>query len=167
MTEGKATRTFCGEARRFYREVVLTYDGDDCLIWPYMRDAKGYGRMKVDGRMSLVSRRVCEEINGQAPTPKHEAAHSCGNGHLACATKGHLSWKTRAENCADKLIHGTHDRGERNSQAKLTEAQAREVLALKGKETHRSIAERFGIARQTVTRIQSGNGWAWLSDATA
>lgn len=167
MTSGKTAGTISGEARRFYSEVVITYDGDDCLIWPYTRDAKGYGRMKVDGRMALVSRRVCEEANGTPPTPSHEAAHSCGNGKFGCVTKRHLSWKTRAENCADKIIHGTHDRGERNSQAKITESQAREILALKGRGTQRSIAERFGIARRTVTQIQSGKRWAWLSEESA
>lgn len=95
-----------GEPQEFYRNIVLPYAGKDCLTWPFSRNAAGYGRIWVDGGMRTVSRRVCEEVNGPPPTPKHEAAHSCGKGHLACVTKGHLSWKTPKENCADRIIHG-------------------------------------------------------------
>lgn len=99
-----------GEASRYFREVVLAYNGSDCLSWPYSCNDSGYGKMQFDGRVQIVSRLVCEHVNGPPPTPKHDAAHSCGKGHEACCTKHHLSWKTRAENMADKIVHGTSSR---------------------------------------------------------
>ena len=42
------------------------------------------------------------------------------------------------------LIHGTHSRGERSGMAKLTEVQARQILALKGTMSPREIAEKIG-----------------------
>lgn len=39
----RPARSNKGEAQRFFREVVLTYEGDECLIWPYSRDNYGYG----------------------------------------------------------------------------------------------------------------------------
>lgn len=96
-------RTADGEPKRYLHEVVLAYEGDECMPWPYGRYASGYGRI----RGSIVSRLVCEAVNGPPPTPKHEAAHSCGKGHEGCVTKGHLSWKTHAENMADTIAHGT------------------------------------------------------------
>lgn len=95
--------TYDDSAQRYFREVVMAYDGDECRAWPLAKDPQGYGRF--GGKH--VHRRVCEEANGPAPTPKHEAAHSCGGGHLACCTKRHLSWKTPKENQADRIIHGT------------------------------------------------------------
>ena len=158
---GKTDR---GAAIRFYDEKVRSYGGDDCLIWPYDRRDTGYGSMSHNGKTVLVSRRICEEVNGPPPAPNHEAAHSCGKGHLGCVTKGHLSWKTSKENKADKLAHDTHDRGERNSQAKITESVALEIIALRGKESQSSIARRFGIVQQQVSRIQRGERWAWLPE---
>lgn len=96
-----------GEALRFYREVVLPYDGDECLVWPYATKFDGYGMLWLAGRPHIVSRLVCEDANGPAPTPKHDAAHSCGQGRLGCVAKRHLSWKTRLENVADSIAHGT------------------------------------------------------------
>lgn len=152
-----------GEPERFYREVVLPYLGDDCLAWPFARSAQGYGQVWVDGKPVLVSRLVCEEANGPPPTPKHEAAHSCGHGHLGCVTKDHLSWRTRLQNKADELTHGTRSRGERNGRTKITEDQAREILALKGSKPQRLIADRYGVKRQAISKIQTGKNWAWLS----
>lgn len=157
-----AGKTDRGAAIRFYEDVVLVYLGDECLVWPFDRKRNGYAGMRHDGKSVLVSRRVCEEVNGPPPSPDHEAAHSCGGGHLGCVSKWHLSWKTSKENKADKLIHDTHDRGERNSQAKITEDMAIEIIALRGKESQSSIARRLGIVQQQVSRIQRGKRWAWL-----
>lgn len=154
--------TPCGDPARFLNENVLTYDGDDCVAWPYNTNSSGYGRIWRDGADHFVHRIVCEYVNGPAPTPKHEAAHSCGKGHLACVTKSHLSWKTRTENFADKIEHGTAIRGDKCSFAKLSEADARTIQHLKGSMSQREIAAHFGVSRSTVGLIQAGKRWAWL-----
>jgi hypothetical protein len=150
---------------RFIDEVALRHTGGECLIWPFSKNCKGYGRVWVDGKHFLASRYICELVNGPPPTPAHEAAHSCGKGHEACIAPGHLEWKTHAENMADKMVHGTSNRGERNGQVKITEAQAREILALKGKETQSKLAERFLVSRSLISRIHAGDCWGWLAAA--
>jgi hypothetical protein len=48
-----------GAATRFYYEVALTYEGDECLIWPYA-NVRGYAQLVVDGRTQrLVCRCGC------------------------------------------------------------------------------------------------------------
>lgn len=152
-----------GEPEQFYQDVVRPYEGDDCLIWPYSRSEGGYGLIWRDVRMERVCRLVCEEDKGTPPTPEHEAAHSCGKGHLGCVTRRHLSWKTHAENMADTLVHGTHSRGERSTSAKLTEVQVREIRSLKGKFTQKQVSEKYGISPTNVSAIQAGKAWAWLA----
>lgn len=149
-----------GAARRFYEETVLTYEGDDCLLWPFARYDYGYGKINDGGRTRRVHRLACEESHGQPPTPEHQAAHLCGNGHLGCVTKRHLAWKTRAENEADKVSHGTVLRGERNSRAKLTESDVREILSLKGSMTQAAIGGHFGVHQVTISKIFVGETWA-------
>lgn len=148
-----------GEAERFYREVVQNYSGDDCLIWPFAKTS-GYA---VLGR-SQLHRRVCIEENGPPPTKSHQAAHSCGKGHLGCVNRHHLRWATPVENNADKRIHGTHIRGSLHGAAKITEEQAKLIMALKGKLSQPKIAQKFGIARSTVNNVHNGMCWAWLFD---
>lgn len=156
-----------GELIRFIHEVALRYTGNECLTWPFGKVSKGYGLVSIDGKKVVASRYVCELAHGAPPTPKHDAAHSCGKGDEGCITQSHLSWKTRAENMADKLIHGSHNRGERHNMVKLTEAEAREILSLKGIETQRATAARLGITRSNVSAIHRGKSWAWLSEGVA
>lgn len=145
-----------GEPERFYREVVLQYDGDDCLIWPFAITPQGYGEIRVDGMTRGVHRRVCEEVNGVPPTPKHDAAHSCG--HRGCVTKRHLSWKTRLQNKADELTHGTR-------KAKLTKPEVLEILALKGVESQSTLGGIYGVSPSTISSIQTGRTWSYLQES--
>lgn len=153
-----------GATQAYFRDVVLTYDGDDCLTWPFGTTAQGYATLWRVDRKQLVSRLVCEEVYGPPPSPEYQAAHSCGNGHLSCVAKGHLSWKTATSNHADKLIHGTTSRGQRHGNSKLTEADVREIRTLKGTLLQYEIADQFGVAPSLISLIHSGDRWGWLDD---
>lgn len=153
-----------GEPMAYYMDVVLNYEGDECLFWPYGQNGSGYGVLGVNGKSATVHRKVCEDVNGLPPTSRHEAAHSCGKGHEGCCAKSHLSWKTPAENQADRLIHGTDFRGEKCPTSKLKEDQVREIISLKGKETNVSVAKRYGISVGHVSEIQNGKTWSWLHE---
>lgn len=143
----------------FLHNTVMPYQGQDCLTWPYTRDRTGYGRIRINKKSLSVSRLVCEHVHGPAPTNTHEAAHSCGNGHLGCVTPSHLSWKTPAENQADRIAHGTHQFGEKNARNKLTEKQVQKIRSLKGIITQVEIARIFGISFVTVSDIHNRRRW--------
>lgn len=150
-----------GDILRWVHDVAM-HHGDECLIWPFGTDGHGYGVLYIDGKRAGAHRYVCELAHGAPPTPKHEAAHSCGHGKDGCVNRNHLLWKTRIENQADRLEHGTHNRGTRQGGAKLTEDDVREIIALKGIEMQRNLAERFGVRRTTIASIQQGRNWAWV-----
>lgn len=159
-----AGRTPDGEPLKFFNEVVLAYRGDECLTWPFGANSQGYGTVQVDGKTQRVHRLVCEHRHGPPPTPNHDSAHSCGRGHLACVNQMHLVWKTSAENEADKLTHGTHNRGERCGASRLTEPDVHEIRRLLAYgETQQAIADRFGVHLMTVNDINTGRSWAWLA----
>ena len=90
-----------GEPARYLREVVLPYNGDDCLIWPFNCGSNGYAMIWCNGRPKHVHTIVCEHEHGPKPTPKHEVAHGCRNGRYGCVTARHLRWATHIENKAD------------------------------------------------------------------
>lgn len=150
-----------GEGVAFLENTAFIYEGDECLLWPFGRDGNGRAQLHYEGRMRKAHRVVCERTHGAPPTPKHHAAHLCGNGHLGCVAKRHLAWKTPAENVADKLVHGTHNRGERHNQAKLTTEQVKDIR--EGNETLSETASKYGISIGHVSSIRRRRTWRWLT----
>ncbi len=92
-----------GKAKRFISETVLPFRGDDCLIWPFARKETGYAVARIDGKSTRVHRYACEIIHGERPSPRHEVAHSCGNGHIGCVNPHHLRWATHRDNLAERM----------------------------------------------------------------
>lgn len=154
-----------GTVYAYYRDVVLKYDGDECLTWPFATDSKGSAKMQINRRLHRVARLVCEEEHGPAPEPNDDwvAAHSCGKGHLRCVARRHLSWKTHAGNSQDMHLHGTSQRGEKQWASKLTVSDVREIFSLKGKVLQRDLAERFHVSRVSIADIHAGRTWSWLT----
>lgn len=157
-------RTPDGEPLAFLEAAVLPSEGDGCLIWPYSKCGKGYARIWREGKMRCVSRIVCWAERGPPPTPEHEAAHLCGKGHLACCNPKHLVWKTRSENQADRLIHGTHSRGERSGCSKLTEAEVTEIRA--STTPTAKLATKYRVSQQQILDIKARKSWAWMGEST-
>lgn len=156
--------TFNGEPMKFIQEVAIPYDGSDCLVWPYAKGSMGRGSIRIGGKTLEVNRLICEGRHGPPPSPEHEAAHECGNGHLACCNPLHLRWDTHTGNQRDRVAHGTSNRGEQSGLAKLTEDQVRHIRSLRGKMPYRLIAEMFGVAAPTISAICNRYSWAWLKD---
>lgn len=150
--------TSYGKTKRFVFHAVA-FDSDACLLWPFS-GVGGYGTVYHEGKRWLAHRLVCTLVHGAAPEDKPLAAHSCGKGHLGCVNPKHLRWATPIENRADMVGHGTAVIGEKNPAAKLSRADVAEIIALRGKETCRSIAARFGVSRSQVSDIQTGKAWA-------
>lgn len=145
-----------GKGVRWAREAA-TYAGDDCLIFPYARNAEtGYGTFGYLGKIQYAHRFVCELVHGPAPTEKHYATHSCGNGQGGCANPRHLAWDTSAGNADDRVFHGRNTGGGRR---KLTQALADQIRALKGVRSQYVIAREFNISRENVARIHRGVAW--------
>jgi hypothetical protein len=135
------------------------YSGDDCLIWPFSRH-HGYAVMSFDKKSVRLCRILCEEEHGPPPSPIHEAAHSCGNGHLGCVNRRHLRWATPVENNRDKIEHGTLLHGARHPNAKLDDETVETIRRLSG--SQRAIARQFNISQSVVSEIRSGKAWRHL-----
>ncbi len=102
-------------------------------------------------RMTRVHRLVLLTFVGPAPAGC-ECRHLDGdptNNRLA-----NLRWGTRAENMADRAVHGTSNRGERNGMARLRNADVVEIRRRHGNgETKKAIAADYGITTARVLLI--------------
>jgi hypothetical protein len=134
----------------------IDYCGADCLPWPYAKFSDGYGVLGYQGARYRAHVLMCTLTHGPAPSPEHEAAHNCGNGHLACCNQTHLRWKTRSENQHDRA---THNRRPLNGKPRLKPDQVREIRQLKGELTQQAIADRFGTSRTNIIMIHNGTTW--------
>jgi hypothetical protein len=105
---------------------------------------------------------MCLLAHGQPPSIEHVAAHSCGNGAGGCVNPRHLRWATASGNEADKVFHGTSNRGERSGSAKLTESEVRSIRSLEGRMTQQDIADKFGVHLMTVNSILRRRNWGWM-----
>jgi hypothetical protein len=97
---------------------------------------------------------VLEAFIGKRPQGM-EGCHNDGN-----ALNNHLTnlrWDTPKNNHADKVKHGTTNRGERCGTAKLTIDQVREIR--KDDRLQRIIAKEYGIAESMISRIKNGVRW--------
>lgn len=135
------------------------HQGDACLIWPMCRDDKGYGLVSIDRKSRKASRVMCEMVNGPPPTPAHQAAHECGNGHEGCVHPQHLFWKTPAENQADAVRLGHIARKPGEPKFKLTAEQVSEIRALKGCMTQTELGLIFGVTSRHIGKIHRGVTW--------
>lgn len=146
-----------GSSESFLRQHV-GHRGDQCLLWPYRTVPTGYGLAVIGGVQKRASRWMCVLAHGNPPTPHHEAAHSCGVAR--CVNPRHLRWATPKENCADKEIHGTDNKGERSGKTDLTEA---EVLAIRRAPPDlKALVQRYGVSKGCISKIRSGQRWSHI-----
>jgi len=109
------------------------------------------------GERYYAHRFMCELVHGRAPTKHHQAAHSCGNGHLGCVNPNHISWKTRSGNQLDCRQHGTQAKF---NGARMPAATAAQIRDLKGIKLQREVAEQFGVSESAVSDIWTGRTYA-------
>ena len=126
----------------------------DCLLYQGKGDGKGYGRItwKQDGRVrTIAAHRLAYELE-HGPIPAGLLIrHTCHNPR--CAAVAHLKTGTPAENSADMVKAGRSLRrfGEKNPNAKLTDAQRAAIIAdrMKGR-TLKSLAKQYGVHLSTI-----------------
>lgn len=137
---------------RWIRDVALSYEGDDCLIFPFTLTPQGYALVRVGKFGATTTHRViCQIVNGDPPEPSYHAGHTCRRGHEGCCNKQHLTWMTRSENGKDQEFPAR--------KRKLTVEQVHEIYALRGIETNAAIAARYGVREITIRKILNGVTW--------
>lgn len=147
-----------GKTLAWIEDLLAAEPTDECINgWPYST-CRGYPQLRIEGRLVRAAHIVLERTG--RPRPEEvEACHTCGNN--PCLNPRHLRWDTHAANMADRVAHGTANRGERHGMSVLTEEQVREIRA--SKESARTLGDRFGVSEWAIYKVRSGRSWGWLS----
>ena len=146
-----------GSSETFLR-LHMNYNGDDCLLWPYRTVPTGYGLAVIGGVQKRASRWMCILVHGEPPSPRHHAAHSCGNAR--CVNPRHIRWATPKENSDDRLGHGTENRGSRSGKTHLTEADI--IIIRAAPPNLAQLQMRFGVSKVCISKIRSGQRWWYV-----
>lgn len=131
----------------------------ECLIWFGQKCPKGYGRLRLEGKMQRAHRLMYQLEHGPIADGQ-VVRHSCDT--PACINPNHLSLGTQADNVHDMCDRGRTNRpkGGQHPKAKLTDGQVAEIRrryvpGVYGKGAH-CLAKEFGVSKQGVQAILSG-----------
>lgn len=165
------------DVRRFH-ELVDQRGPDDCWPWKAAKLTGGYGQWRL-GKRTIRAHRVAYFIHYHENPGHSLVLHSCDN--PPCCNPRHLSlgtWQTNAADCAakgrlTKFIGDRHwsrrrpDRvakGERVGGCKLTIRQVGEIRSryLAGGVTQQTLADEYGVKRETIGVLCRGDNWGHL-----
>lgn len=129
---------------------------DACWPWIGARNSKGYGQVRLNGRMR-PAHRVAFELSFGDPGSLF-VCHRCDN--PSCVNPAHLFVGTAADNARDAVSKGRSRSGERHNQARLTVTRVREIrgLAQAGVQGI-ALAAKFGVTPQTISHIVTRKTW--------
>lgn len=149
---------------------------DECWEWTGALTEKGYGRVHIRRLGGIWKAHRLSYAYHVAPIPDGLwVLHSCDN--PPCVNPAHLSLGTVSDNHDDMVKRGRAltgrrnpnyrnrvcARGEESTSAKLTTAQALDIIARReAGESFQSIASLYGIHRNTAARIFRGERWSHL-----
>ncbi len=154
-----------------------------CWIWTACTFAKkdgsnAYGSFTLNGRTYYAHRLSFFMENGHFPK-KGQACHRCDV--EKCVNPDHIFDGTLQDNLRDRDLKGRTNRtsislwsknnpelrprGEQHGRVKISEGNVLEILDLgkNGDFSHREIASRFSVSRETVGQILRGERWKHIN----
>lgn len=136
---------------------------DACWEWTGHHDGPDqYGRIKI-GRFRVQATRVAYVLT-HGPLPQgYFVCHTCDN--PKCVRPDHLFAGTPQDNMRDKMEKKRHAFGSRTGTSVLTEPEVAAIL--RDVRTHRTIAEAYGVAKSTVSKIKAGVNWRHMREVSA
>jgi hypothetical protein len=132
--------------------------GPDCWEWTAGCNKNGYGVYNLLGKKgSQLAHRLAFAIHHRR-WPKGNVLHTCDN--PPCVRPTHLVEGDQGRNMNEAKVRGRVPRGEDQSMSRLTEADIHAIRGREGKATQAEIAEEFGVAQPTISKILLRKRWA-------
>ena len=153
----------CGRVFSRYRKYHLSPKMDRKLIeMSTPRDSGGYPVVRItkDGKGKTIRvHNLVMETWGSWPRPVGmECRH--WDGDPTNNRSDNLLWGTTAQNAADRMRHGTVEKGTDKWNAKLSPEKVREIRWLdKCGYTVKEIAKKFDVSTGTISPVLSGKTW--------
>ena len=115
------------------------------------------------GEVTRYCHRLVLEVFVGPPGPGQEAAHN--NGVRTDNRLENLRWASRRENHADKLKHGTDNRGDKHPMRKLDSKRVQIArLMLRDGFTQKAVARIFRVSPAAVSNIALRKSWSHVPE---
>ena len=142
-------------------ERIETDERTGCHNWTGSCSTPGYGQFHWKGKQHSTHRVAWEMSRGAIPENVC-VLHKCDN--RRCVNPDHLFLGSHADNMHDKIAKGRSNcvRGERHSNAKLTENMVREIkwlLNFPRSISQIEIGKRYGVSYGPISQIKMGKTW--------
>lgn len=142
------------DIERFWSRVNKSDGVDACWLWTGKPHKDGYGVFGIGKKLYLAHRVSYEIANREIPSGLN-VLHSCDN--PPCCNPAHLFLGTQLDNVRDRdqKGRGNPSRGEKNGNAKLTDAQIESIRTqyAQGGISQYALAREFDIDQPYVCRI--------------
>ncbi len=136
---------------------ALKIQTNECQIWPFSKDAYGYGTVAIK-RKATKAHRLAQKLTDSAFDDSLQTLHRCDN--PPCFNPRHLFQGTHADNMADMVAKQRRPFGEKHEGAKLSEVEVREIRArYDSGESRSSIARDYPVGYMAIWQITSKKKW--------
>jgi hypothetical protein len=151
------------DKKRFFAKVKVN-EKTGCHEWQgYL--SRGYGKIRIEHKKTQVNRVAYQIAFGEF----NEAlcvCHKCDN--PCCVNPEHLFLGTRSDNMLDMVSKKRgilpDNAGEKHGMSKLTKEQVLEIRA--SKHTQSTLAKKFGVHQQHISRIINRQTWKHIPEVT-
>lgn len=154
-------------AERFWEKVEVG-PADSCWCWEGGKNPLGYGKLNIRHVGWRLAHRVAWELTCGVIPDGLCVLHSCDN--PPCCNPSHLRLGTRRDNSNDKVARHrqSYIRGEKCTNAKLTEKQVLEIRRVyaTGGIKQIELARRLGVGKTLIGYIVNHKAWKHLLPAT-
>lgn len=149
----RAPSKYSDPLERFSKH-VMPEPNSGCWLWLGTESAHGYGQIRINGKWMLAHRLSHEIHKGSIPEGA-SVLHHCDN--RLCVNPDHIYPGSAADNVRDMVSRQRNRRGSDHGHAKMTESNAREILA--STLSNEELGQRFGVSRTAVYHVRIGKTW--------
>jgi DNA-binding XRE family transcriptional regulator len=150
------------KAHRRFMESFVSDDPEKCWEWTGTKNNAGYPLFSYKGRMISALKILFEMYHNRSIPKGWIVTHTCRK--VDCMNPEHVYITTRSELTTDLYAKGllkpASQKGAKNPNAKLTEAQVREIREKKRQGiTHMELAKEYGVTKTTISMIHNKKLW--------
>jgi len=149
------TRTNSLTKEQALQSRILIDETTKCWNWTGTKDKDGYGVFHWRNKRLRAHREALTVFGGIDVSSDLIVCHSCDN--PSCINPDHLFVGTVKDNAQDALKKKRAFVGDKNGRSKLSQSQVNQIRCEDG--IYRSIAEKYGVSRSTISEIKRGKTW--------